>query len=245
VVHNAVDLEHFQPRGTKADLDSLAGLEPAAAGTVRIGLVATYARWKGQEVFLQAASHYRDPRVRCFVIGGPIYQTGGSQFSKEELVSLASRLGVLGRVGFIDFQPDTAPIYRALDVVVHASTQPEPFGLTIAEAMACGRAVVVAKAGGAQELFNDELDALGVPPSDSLALATRLQQLVERPDLRQRLGEAARTSAESKFALRAFATRLLSVYSSLVHNNRERQARADSLVKIAQNTLTSGSHPVK
>jgi hypothetical protein len=33
-------------------------------------------------------------------------------------------------------------VYRALDVVVHASTQPEPFGLTIVEAMACGRAVV-------------------------------------------------------------------------------------------------------
>jgi len=245
VIHNAVDLEHFQPHGAKADLDALAGLEPASAGTVRVGLVATYARWKGQEVFLQAASHCLNPRVRCYIIGGPIYQTGGSQFSREELVSLASRLGVLGSVGFIDFQPDTAPIYRALDVVVHASTQPEPFGLTIAEAMACGRAVVVARAGGAQELFHDELDALGVPPNDSQALATRIQQLAERPELRQRLGEAARTTAERRFASQAFAARLLSFYSSLLRYNCAIQARADSLVKIAQSTLTSSAHPVK
>ena len=37
--------------------------------------------------------------------------------------------------------------YRALDVVVHASTRPEPFGLVIAEAMACGRALVAAPDG--------------------------------------------------------------------------------------------------
>ena len=49
---------------------------------------------------------------------------------------------------------------RALDVVVHASTQPEPFGLVIAEAMACGRAVVVSSGGGAAEIVTPGEDAL-------------------------------------------------------------------------------------
>src|SRR5262249_14978265 len=69
--------------------------------------------------------------------------------------------------GLVPFQEDTAAVYRALDVVVHASTQPEPFGLTIAEAMSCSRPVVVARAGGAAGLFSRGPHALGGPPRDA------------------------------------------------------------------------------
>ena len=54
IVHNAVDLQVFAPDGPVEALDRLAGLAPAAAGVVRVGLVATFARWKGHEVFLRA-----------------------------------------------------------------------------------------------------------------------------------------------------------------------------------------------
>ena len=53
---------------------------------------------------------------------------------------------------------------RALDIVVHASTEPEPFGLTIAEGMASGRAVIVSAAGGAAEIVQDGVDALTCAP---------------------------------------------------------------------------------
>ncbi len=55
---------------------------------------------------------------------------------------------------------------RALDIVVHASTRPEPFGLVIAEAMACGRAVITSAAGGAAEIVESEVDALTHTPGD-------------------------------------------------------------------------------
>ena len=63
----------------------------------------------------------------------------GSQVSIEELREASTRLGLTGRVGFTGFIDDPAPAIRALDVLVHASTEPEPFGLAIAEGMACGR----------------------------------------------------------------------------------------------------------
>ena len=55
-------------------------------------------------------------------------------------VSSRVRLGVADRVGFTGFVHTPEATFRALHVVVHASTAPEPFGLVIAEAMACGRA---------------------------------------------------------------------------------------------------------
>ncbi len=84
--------------------------------------------------------------------GGPIYTTAGSQWTVDALRGQARELGISDRVGFVPFQSEPGWVYRSLDVVVHASTRPEPFGLTIVEAMACGRSVVVSAAGG-QEIF--------------------------------------------------------------------------------------------
>ncbi len=57
VIPNAIDVERFRPRLLNPGrLDQLAGLPSAPPGTSRIGMVATYARWKGHDVFLQAAA---------------------------------------------------------------------------------------------------------------------------------------------------------------------------------------------
>ncbi len=54
-IYNAIDLERFSPEGNQLDLDAKAGLAPAAPGTVRAGLIATFARWKGHKIFLRSA----------------------------------------------------------------------------------------------------------------------------------------------------------------------------------------------
>src|SRR5262249_13494143 len=120
-----------------------------------------------------------------------------------------------GRVGLVGFQDDPAPIYRSLDVVVHASTRPEPFGLTIAEAMACGRAVVVAQAGGAARLFEQDPDAVGGPPGDAAALAQALEGLIADSPRRARLGENARRTAVARFSRARLGHQLLAVYERL------------------------------
>ena len=61
-ISNAIDLERFTPQGPRLDLDHLAGLTPAEEGTIRIGMVATMARWKGHEVFLRALALSRPAR---------------------------------------------------------------------------------------------------------------------------------------------------------------------------------------
>src|SRR5262249_36473339 len=126
-----------------------------------------------------------DLPVRFYIVGGPIYRTQVSQFSEAELRNLAVNLGIAERTGFIPFQNETAEIYGNLDVVVHASTRPEPFGLTIVEAMACARPVIVSAAGGAAELFANGIDALGFPPGDVEQLADRMIKLRRDPELRE------------------------------------------------------------
>ena len=217
VVENGIDTDRFAPGpGDGMGLDRLANLPAAGPGVVRVGLVATFARWKGQDVFLRAArrvaAELPGREVRFFVVGGPIYQTRGSQWSEGELRRQGADLLATGRLGFVGFQQDTDAVYRALDVVVHASTQPEPFGLTIVEAMACGRAVIVSSAGGAAELFTHDHDAVGVPPGEAAALAAAIEALVDDPGRRGCLGAAARRTAVERFRRERLGPQVLDAY---------------------------------
>lgn len=228
-IYNAIDLRRFSPEGTTLDLDALSGLVPAEPGTIRVGLAATFARWKGHHTFLKALSMLPSmPRIRGYVIGGPIYQTAGSQHTIEDLRLESERLGLEGRVGFTGFVDDTASAMRALDIVVHASTQPEPFGMVIAEGMACGRAVIAANAGGAMEVFTDGMDALGYEPGDATALANRIKLLAGDEGLRVRLGRAGVERAGTSFNGRRLGNDMVRIYrevrnKSAIHPERHLQ----------------------
>jgi glycosyltransferase involved in cell wall biosynthesis len=214
-VYNAVDLARFAPEGPRVDLDAASGLPAAAEGTVRVGLIGTFATWKGQDVFLDAIALV-DSRVsaqsRFYIIGGPIYKTGGSQWTIEELKDRASRLRLGDRAGFAGFQPDPSSAIRALDVVVHASTRPEPFGRVIVEGMACGKAVIAVNGGGSAELFEDGVTALGIPPDAPPALAQAMTRLIADPELRHRIAAAGRASAVARFDRNDLAGRWEEVY---------------------------------
>ena len=214
-VYNAVDLDVFKPDGPRFDLDQAAGLPPAPVGTIRVGLVATFAFWKGHEVFLRAAAK-TDENIRFYVIGGPVYTTAGSQRTLAELRHLAETQGILHRVGFTGFVEEVAGAMRALDVVVHASTEPEPFGLVIVQAMACERAVVVSAAGGALELVHPEVDALVHAPGDVDALISAIGTLAADPALRRRLGTTGRLHVNERFTRRQMAARIVPLYEMLV-----------------------------
>jgi glycosyltransferase involved in cell wall biosynthesis len=215
-VRNGVDLDRFSMTGARANLDAMSGLPQAPANTIRVGLVATLARWKGHATFLQAIA--RLPAhlpVRAYIVGDAVYPTEGSQYSLDELRQLAHTLGVADRVGFTGFVHTPEATFRALHIVVHASTAPEPFGLVIAEAMACGRPVIVSNAGGAAEIVTPGVDALVHAPGDAHDLAAQIAALAGNPDLRARIGRAARVTAERSFDRARLATELIPIYQSI------------------------------
>jgi glycosyltransferase involved in cell wall biosynthesis len=221
VIYNGIDTDYFCPDlGDGQRLDRQSGLRVAGPKTIRVGLVATFARWKGQDVFLEAIARIIRDRplrdARFYVIGGPIYQTHGSQFCESELCGRARSLGIDEHVGFIGFQEEMAGIYQALDIVVHASTQPEPFGRTIVEAMACGKPVIVSRTGGAAELYEQGHDAVGVPARDPAALASVLQQLINDPRSRQRLGLNARRTAVHRFNRERLGKQVVELYHRVI-----------------------------
>jgi glycosyltransferase involved in cell wall biosynthesis len=214
VIYNGIDINYFNaslPSSLNSHLP------------MRIGLVATFARWKGHDVFLAAAAHVvkarPDLNVRFSIVGEPIYKTRGSQFSLQELKDTALNLDIAEKLDFIGFQQDIVKIYHQLDIVIHASTQPEPFGLVIVEAMACGKPVIVSQAGGAAELFTHNYDAIGVPPNDSTALAAAMLDLIDNPKKRQFLSANARNTVSKRFNYQALPQQIIAIYNLVLGTN--------------------------
>ncbi len=213
IIYNAVDINYFSPI-------------PSPPHTrLRVGLVATFARWKGHDIFLEAASEiiktHPDLNVRFCIVGGAIYQTRGSQFSEQELKDKAAYLEIADKVDFLGFQQDIAQVYNDLDIVVHASTQPEPYGLAIVEAMACGKPVIVSQAGGAAELFTHNYDAIGVPPAEPKALAVAILDLLYHPEKRQFISEEARHTVTKRFSQKRLGEQILAVYNLTLGNTKK------------------------
>jgi glycosyltransferase involved in cell wall biosynthesis len=213
---NAVDTDYFAPAAVEPlDLDRAAGLSPSSDRVTRVGLVGTYAWWKGHDLFLRAAALLRELPIRFFVIGGQIYETTGSQRTESELRARISELGLSLSTGLVPFQSDPRPAYLALDVVVHASTTPEPFGRTVAEAMASGRPVVASAAGGVLEQIENGRTGLLTPVNDAEALARAIASLHHSPQLRSALGSAAREAAVATLDSRRLGPAALRLYRDL------------------------------
>ena len=218
-VYNTVNLAVFEPNGPRLDLDALAGMPPPSPGTVRIGLVATFALWKGHEIFLRAAAATTG-RKRFYVVGGQIYATADSQRTTGELRALVDSLGMTDRVGFTGFVDDAAAAMRALDIVVHASTEPEPFGLVIVQALGCARATIISAAGGAKELIEPEVTALSHSPGNVDELKAAINRLSDDLDLRTRLGGAGRLDAAKRFGHDRLAREIVPLYERVAARSR-------------------------
>ena len=161
----------------------------------RVAMVGRLAPWKGQHVFLDAFARASLDRDAEAVIAGTA-MFGENEYAME-LRDQVRRLGIADRVEFAGFVEDVPTLIRGVDVVVHASITPEPFGQVVVEGMAASRAVIASAAGGPLEIITDGVDGILVPPGDSTLLAVALSRLCADPELRDRLGAAARKRARA------------------------------------------------
>jgi glycosyltransferase involved in cell wall biosynthesis len=179
------------------------------------GIVGKLVEWKGQKVFLRAVPLVLQavPSAMAVVVGD--VQGSPPQY-RQELIALARKLGIGHRIVFTGFRQDVADVMAALDVVVHASVIPEPFGRVIVEAMALGRPVVASRAGGPLEIIADGENGYLVPPGDEAALATRVVELLRDPQLARKIGDRASRDARARFSLSDHAAQVETVYRGLL-----------------------------
>ncbi len=192
VVLNGIDTKRFM------NLDpGHAAAERTALGLADRKLVGLFGRitpWKGQHVLLKALAEL--PNVHALMVGDALFKQDDY---KASLIEQAARLGVANRVHWLGFRDDIPQLMRMVDVVVHTSTAPEPFGRVIIEGVLADRPVIASSHGASEELLGADYRWL-VPAGDPAALAEAIRGLLAQPEA----AIADLTSAQKQRALQLF-----------------------------------------
>ncbi|MEP7341475.1 MAG: glycosyltransferase [Acidobacteriota bacterium] len=165
--------------------------------------------YKGYEYLIRAMVRVQG---HLLIVGqGPLH---------SKLEQIARECGVAERVTLVGHLSDAelAQYYHAADVFVLASiARSEAFGLVQLEAMACGKPVINTRLdSGVPFVSLDGVTGLTVPPMDTEALATAINQLLDDSALRAAYGAAAQRRVRAEFSLEVMARRTLDIYTHVV-----------------------------
>jgi glycosyltransferase involved in cell wall biosynthesis len=179
----------------------------------QIGIIGRLAPWKGQDVFLAAAAMLlrQGLSARFRIAGSAMF---GEQAFEQQLRQQAVELGLTGHVEFLGFS-DVPPLLSSLDILVHASRIPEPFGQVIIEGLAAGLPVVASDGGGAREIIENGRTGMLVPMGDAGALAAALAQLLTQPERARSLAAAGREHVLKHFTIEQSARSSEALYETL------------------------------
>ena len=184
IIPNGIDVDHFAQ-----------GVEPFPQyrdGKINILFVGRLEKRKGLRYLLEAYSRLRWelPNTRLLVVG-----PGNPDKESHCILSARNPQDVVmtGRVSYHDL----ARYYATADICCSPATGAESFGIVLLEAMAAGKPVVASDIEGYRGVLTHGKQGLLVPKGDSQALAQTLAYLANNPDLRRRMGQQGRRTAES------------------------------------------------
>lgn len=210
VVHNGIDGQRF----ATADPAQIAALrrEIGLRNGPVVGLFSRLAPWKGQHVLLEALATL--PDVQAILVGEALFQD--DQRYAQQLHTRAAQPDLDGRVYFLGFRNDVPLLMQLVDVVVHTSIAPEPFGRVIVEGMLARRPVIATRGGGALEIVRDGETGLLVPPGDIQALAAAIRHLLSYPSWAHQLAEKAYEDACWRFSVEAMRQKVQQALATLL-----------------------------
>lgn len=190
IVPNGVPLPRPDGR-TRQELRSMLGLPDGPL----VGVFSRLARWKGQHVLLEALA--RLPDVRGVIAGTALFEEDAYA---QELQSTVERLGLADRIGFLGHRDDIPDLMRAVDIVIHPSIAPEPFGLTVVEGMLACSPVIGTAAGAIPEILDRGQAGWLVAPDDAVALSGAISEIFASTEEVERRVAHARRRAETHYS---------------------------------------------
>ncbi|MEQ9449312.1 MAG: glycosyltransferase family 4 protein [Rhodospirillaceae bacterium] len=219
LIHRGVDLSLFNAARVSPDrivqLTSKWRLPDAAPVIMLPGRLT---RIKGHHVLVDALAELARRNsgsldIRCLMVGK---SDGRSAYARSVLDYAAAR-GVGGNVHIIDDCNDIPAAYMATDVVVSATTRPEAFGRTVAEAQAMGRPVVAPAQGPAGEILVSGVTGWLFTPSDPVSLADALNRALRlTQEERAKLASIATARVQELFDNTDMRAKTLAVYNEVL-----------------------------
>lgn len=194
---SGVDISKFSPhsvsRSDRERLREKLGIEP---GTLVAIMVSRLLYDKGITQYVSTASlvRNRQPNV-CFLLVGEPERGNPGSVTDEDLDAWVNE-GAITHVGHYD---DIQAVFAIADVVVHPTYYPEGLPRVLIEAAAMGKPVVSTTISGVQEIVEEGVNGILVPPRDVDATARAVERLLTDADTRRRYGAAGLKKAQSLY----------------------------------------------
>jgi glycosyltransferase involved in cell wall biosynthesis len=221
-IHNGLDPDEMRVTRAAAEVCAELGLAP---GTRVVGIVGNIKLWKGQEVVIRAMARLQAefPNLVCLLIG----DTSPSDAAyREQVRALISELGLERKVLITGYRRDVPNYIALLEIMIHASIDPEPFGRVLLEGMALRKPLVASDGGAVPEIVAHGTTGLLFPPGDPAALAVALAELLRDPVRARAMGEAGRERLVAHYSIRSNVERTQEVYARLFAGVRHASAAA-------------------
>jgi len=220
-IYNGIDADEVVSR-LKKSASQTRELLGIPDGSPVIGIVGNLKRWKGQETVIRACGILRKeyPGLRCLVAGAVSETRLEDREYMRTLRTLLQQFDLGEKVLFLGFRDDIPDIINCLDVLVHASTEPEPLGRVILEGMVLRKPVVASALGGPLEIMQDQETGILVSPGRPRPLASAIGGLLGKPDKRERIAEAGYRSVRERFSIDRNVQQIQSLYKSLLSSEK-------------------------
>ncbi len=221
VVHHGVDQEKFIPG---VDTEEILTKYPQLKGRKVIFHPARIGLAKGCDISIKAMSTVRQkhPDVILVLAGSKniIDWQDTQQKDIAYLVSLIKHFGMEDSVLIDMYSLDQVKeLYEVSDVCLYPSSAPEPFGLTMLEAMAMAKPMIVTNMGGMPEIIKDGINGFVIPVRDFEAMAAKICQLLDDVKLKERFGYTGREIVESQYTKKKVTQDTLAVYRKVLGDN--------------------------
>lgn len=217
LVHDGIDPDRFgdvPPQAECRQLLEIPGDVPA------FGIFGRIIPWKGIDEFVRASIQVigEKPDAVAFVVGDI---SDGDESYYRGVRKLIEDAGLQDRIRLPGYQPDIRPMMAGLDLVVHASTTPEPFGMVLIEAMAVRRPVVATRGGGPDDIVIPGETGLLVDRGSVPEMRDAILQVLNDPERARAMGEKGRRRVESHFSSQLYAEKTIRIYDELLNNSGE------------------------
>jgi glycosyltransferase involved in cell wall biosynthesis len=213
LLYNGLDPQNFIAVKSKRQI-----LKPLGIGNDSkiVGIVGNIKPWKGQEIVVQAMNivHQYDKSARCLIVGGVSKNPHEIAFF-EHLKSTVKALNLNDTIIFTGMRSDIPSIVNTLDVLIHASLAPEPFGRVLLEGMALNKPVITNDIGAGPEIVVDNETGLVVKHHDFEALANAILWILNNPEKAEEMGTRGRIRLEEHFHIRKHIERVETLYASI------------------------------
>jgi glycosyltransferase involved in cell wall biosynthesis len=180
-----------------------------------VGLVGLLIPWKGQRIFIDAAKLLKAqiPQLKMLIVGGT---PDDCVDYERELKQRVTQENLTDTVVFTGHVSDMMSVYKGLDIVVSASTSPEPLGTVVIEAMAMACALIVPNHGGGAEMVEHEQTGLIFSSGDPQSLADTILKFQKSKQLMQSLAQNAQNKALMTFDVQQHTDAVQTIYQKLL-----------------------------